>query len=108
MVVRERYPDAAFTHPNPAVVAEVLQRLPELCQRVFRVAADDEFVGQWRPYTFFERRAGLQPRQFHSALGGYRSHDPERPRPFHIGQGLRSGEWFLMVDDEQAAALTVL
>lgn len=86
-------------------VLTVFEDLPRIMQDVVVAAA--ETPASWVSYENAELRAGLKPRQFARSFGGYRSKDPDRPRPFHLGRDQR-GRWHLLVDHQQAAALSAL
>ncbi len=103
MSCREIHAEHTYTTTSPEAMDAVMTQLPEACRRVVHEAA--RTPGKWWPYDVIEKKVGLKPTQFASGLGGYRSHEPDRARPFHIGKQLASGRFCLMVDAQQAGLI---
>jgi hypothetical protein len=100
--VTEVWGEHVFTG-TAAAIREVFEDLPRVMREAVRLAA--ERPEMWLSYEVADARAGNTAGTFQRSFGGYRSRDPLRPRPFHLGQHA-GGRFYLLVDDDQAAALT--
>ncbi len=101
--VREMAPEYCALGP-PDSIRAVFDELPELMCETLTFAAE-QHPDEWISYERADKAVGNPPGTFKSSFGGYHSHDAERPRPFHLGQSVKNGRFFLRVDPSQTEAI---
>lgn len=100
--VSEVWAGHAFSE-SPTAIGEVFHQLPQIMRDAVLHAA--ERPDTWISYEELDNALGKPRNTFARSFGGYRSKDPTRPRPLHLGTDT-TGRFYLLVDAAQAAAIT--
>ena len=99
--VNEVWPEHTLSG-SPEAIRIVFEQMPSIMQNVVAYAASH--ADRWISYEEGDSVTGRPRGSFARSFGGYRSKDPSRARPFHLGKD-GVGLFYLLVDPEQASGI---